>query len=99
MVQFRDTRGVDKELNIDARVKVIPPLYLFGSFYYNLLAGTWVQAVFGAEYQAQCWSAGFFVEGLNETPDGSQKRQIKYHFYVNLLNLGTTARAPTQLRF
>ncbi|HUL21717.1 MAG TPA: LPS assembly protein LptD [Thermodesulfobacteriota bacterium] len=99
MVQYRDTRGTDKEINIDARVKTIPPLYLFGSFYYNLLAGTWVQAIFGAEYQAQCWSAGFFVEGINESPDGTQKKHVKYHFYVNLLNLGSTARSPALMRY
>ncbi len=98
-VQFRDTRGTVREINLDARVKTIPPLYLFGQFYYNLLAGTWVQAVFGAEYQAQCWSVGFFVEGINESPDGTQRRQVKYHFYVNLLNLGSASRAPSQMRF
>jgi LPS-assembly protein len=98
-VQYRDTRGAIKEINLDARVKTIPPLYVFGSFYYNLLAGTWVQAVFGAEYQAQCWSAGFFVEGINQSPDGTQKKHVKYHFYVNLLNLGSTARSPALMRF
>ncbi len=98
-VQYRDTQGTVKEINIDARVKTIPPLYLFGSFYYNLLAGTWVQAVFGAEYQAQCWSAGFYVEGINQSPDGTQKREVKYHFYVNLLNFGSTTRAPSLMRF
>jgi LPS-assembly protein len=99
IVQYRDTRGSVREINVDARVKTIPPLYVFGSFYYNLLAGTWVQAVFGGEYQAQCWSAGFFVEGINESPDGTGKKQVKYHFYVNLLNLGSTARAPALMRF
>jgi lipopolysaccharide assembly outer membrane protein LptD (OstA) len=99
MVQYRDTRGTIREINLDARVKIIPPLYFFGSFYYNLLEGTWVQAVFGTEYQAQCWSAGFFVEGINQSPDGTQKKQVKYHFYVNLLNIGSTARAPALMKF
>jgi LPS-assembly protein len=98
-IQYRDTRGTDREINLDARVKTIPPLYIFGSFYYNLLAGQWVQAVIGAEYQAQCWSAGFFVEDINGSPDGTQKRQVKYHFYVSLLNLGSTARAPALMKF
>jgi LPS-assembly protein len=98
-VQYRDTRETIREINLNARVKTISPLYLFGSFYYNLLAGTWVQAVFGAEYQAQCWSAAFFVEGINQSPDGTQKKQIKYHFYVNLLNLGSSARAPALMTF
>ena len=99
MVQYRDTRGTVRELNIDGRVKIIPSLYAFGSFYYNLLAGTWVQAVLGAEFQAQCWSAGFFVEGINGSPDGTQKKDVKYHFYVNLLNIGSTARAPYLMQF
>ena len=98
-VQYRDTRGTLREINVDARVKIIPPLYLFGSFYYNLLEGTWVQAVFGAEYQAQCWSAGFSVEDINRSPDGTQKRQLKYHFYVNLLNIGSSARQPSYMKF
>jgi len=98
-VQYRDTRGAVREINFDARVKIVPPLYVIGSFYYNLLAGTWVQAVFGAEYQAQCWSAGFFVEGINQSPDGTQKKNVKYHFYVNLLNLGSTARSPSLMKF
>ncbi len=98
-VQYRDTRGTDREINLDARVKTIAPLYFFGSFYYNLLAGTWVQAIFGAEYQAQCWSAGFFVEGINRSPDGTQKKQLKYHFYVNLLNIGSSGREPSYMKF
>ncbi len=98
-VQFRDTRGTLREINVDARVKTISPLYFFGSFYYNLLEGTWVQAVLGAEYQAQCWSAGFFVEDINRSPDGTQKKQVKYHFYVNLLNIGSTAREPSLMKF
>lgn len=98
-VQYRDTRGAIREINLDARVKTIPPLYLFGSFYYNLLEGTWVQAVIGAEYQAQCWSIGFFVEDINRSPDRTQKREIKYHFYVNLLNIGSTARTPGLMKF
>jgi LPS-assembly protein len=98
-VQYRDTRGTDREINLDARVKTIAPLYFFGSFYYNLLAGTWVQVILGAEYQAQCWSAGFFVEDINRSPDGTQKRQLKYHFYVNLLNIGSSARQPAYMKF
>jgi LPS-assembly protein len=98
-VQYRDTRGTAREVNLDARVKTISPLYVFGSFYYNLLAGTWVQAVFGAEYQAQCWSAGFFVENINRSPDGTQKRQLKYSVYLNLLNIGSGGRVPALMKF
>jgi LPS-assembly protein len=88
-VQYRDTKDNVRQINLDARVKTIAPLYLFGSFYYNLLAGTWVQSIFGAEYQTQCWSAGFALTGRNRSPDGLQKREVKFKFYVNLLNLGS----------
>jgi len=98
-VQYRDTRETIKEINLNARVKTISPLYLFGSFYYNLLAGTWVQAVFGAEYQAQCWSVGFLIEDINQSPDGTQKKQVKYYFYINLLNIGSSGREPSYMRF
>ena len=62
-VQYRDTRDNVRQINFDAPGQTIDPLYLFGAFYYNLLAGTWVQSIFGAEYQAQCWSAGFALIG------------------------------------
>jgi LPS-assembly protein len=99
-VQYRDTRDNVREINLDARVKTIAPLYLFGSYYYNLLAGTWVQAIFGAEYQTQCWSAGFAVTGRNQSPNGLQKREVNFKFYVNLLNLGSVGgRQPYLMSF
>jgi LPS-assembly protein len=93
-VQYRNTKDNVREINLDARVKTIPPLYLLGAFYYNLLAGTWVQSIFGVEYQAQCWSAGFIFENINQSPDGTQSRDRKYHFYFNLLNLGSVGHKP-----
>ena len=98
-MQYRDTRGTDREINVDARVKIISPLYVFGSFYYNLLAGTWVQAILGAEYQAQCWSVGFNIQDINGSPDGTQKKQLKYSFYINLLNIGSSGREPSYMKF
>ena len=98
-VQYRDTQKSNREINFDARVKTIQPLYIFGSFYYNLLAGTWVQAILGAEYQAQCWTMGFYVEGINGSPDGTLKKQLKYYFYLNLLNLTSSGREPSLMRF
>ena len=93
-VSYRDTRSTVRAINLDARVKTIAPVYLFGSFYYNLLAGTWVQGIFGAEYQAQCWSAGFVLEDINRSPDGTQKKELKFHFYFNLLNIGSMGHKP-----
>ena len=91
VVQYRDTKGTNRNrgINFDARVKTIPPLYLFGSFYYNLLEGMRVQSIFGAEYQAQCWSAGFFFEDINRSPDRTQRKEMKFHIYFNLLNIGS----------
>jgi LPS-assembly protein len=93
-VQYRNTKENLREINLDARIKTIAPLYLFGAFYYNLFAGTWVQSILGAEYQAQCWSAGFVFENINRSPDGTQKRDLKYNFYFNLLNLGSVGHKP-----
>jgi LPS-assembly protein len=94
VVQYRNTRSAIQEINLDARVKTITPLYLFGSFYYNLLAGMWVQGIFGAEYQAQCWSVGFVFEDINRSPDRTQKKELKFHVYFNLLNLGSVGHKP-----
>jgi LPS-assembly protein len=88
-IQYRDTKDRIRQLNLLGRVKTIAPLYLFGAYYYNLLAGTWVQAIFGAEYQAQCWSVGFMIENRNRSPDGTVKKELKFNFYVTLLNLGS----------
>jgi lipopolysaccharide assembly outer membrane protein LptD (OstA) len=90
----RSTLSTFKEINLIARVKTISPIYLFGAFYYNLLAGTWVQGIFGAEYQTQCWSAGFVLEGINQSPDGTQKKDVKFHVYLILLNLGSVGSRP-----
>jgi LPS-assembly protein len=94
VVQYRNTRSTIHEVNLDARVKTINPLYLFGSYYYNLLAGMWVQGIFGAEYQAQCWSVGFIFEDINHSPDGTQKKEMKFHVYFNLLNIGSVGHKP-----
>ena len=98
-IQYRDTKDNVRQININARVKTIEPLYLFGAFYYNLLEGTWVQAIFGAEYQTQCWSAGFALTSKNDSPNGLQKKEVKFQFYVNLLNLGSVGgRKPYLMR-
>ena len=93
-VQYRDTRSTIREINLDARVKTIAPLYLFGSFRYNLLEGMRVENIFGAEYQAQCWSAGFVFEDRNRSRDGIQRKELKYQVYFNLLNIGSIGHKP-----
>jgi LPS-assembly protein len=93
-VQFRDTKANIKEINLDTRVKTIPPLYLFGAYYYNLFAGTYVQSIVGAEYQAQCCSVGFAIIDKNRSPNGAQRHELSFHAYVNLLNLGSAGYRP-----
>jgi LPS-assembly protein len=97
-VQYRDTRSTIREINLDARVKTIAPVYLFGSFRYNLLEGMRVENIFGAEYQAQCWSAGFAFEDINRSPDGTQKKELKFQVYFNLLNIGSVGHKPYSMR-
>ena len=95
-VQFRDTKGAvpDRGIFIYAKAKTIVPLYLFVAFYYNLLAGSWVQATYGAEYQAQCWSLGFYIDHRNQSPDGTVSRELKFHVYFTLLNIGSYGGRP-----
>jgi LPS-assembly protein len=98
-IQYRDTRGSVREININARVKTIEPLYVFGAFYYNLLEGRWVQIIFGAEYQTQCWSAGFVLTSKNEFTNALRtlSKEVKFQFYVNLLNLGSVGGSKPYL--
>jgi LPS-assembly protein len=93
-VQYRDTRGSVKEVNLDARIKTISSLYLFGSFRYNLLDDWRVANMYGAEYQAQCWSSAFVVEHWGQSPDGTQKKELKFQIYFNLLNIGSYGHKP-----
>jgi LPS-assembly protein len=93
-VQYRDTRGSIKEINFDARVRTIAPLYLYGGIRYNLLEKMGVENVFGAEYQSQCWTMGLLVDHINRSPDGTQKREIKFEVYLNLLGIGSFGRKP-----
>ena len=94
----RSATGSFHEINLDARVRTIPPLYLFGSYYYNLLAGTWIQWIIGAEYQTQCWSAGFIVTDINASSIGTTKKNLTFKFYVNLLNIGSSGRRPYHMK-
>jgi LPS-assembly protein len=97
-VQYRYTRDNVKAINLDARVKTIDSLYLFGSFRYNLLDSWRVESIYGAEYQAQCWSVGFVIEDINSSPDGTQQKELKYQIYFNLLNIGSVGHKPYFMR-
>jgi LPS-assembly protein len=88
-IQYRFTRDSVETINLDARIKTISSLYLFGSYRYNLFEKTRVESLYGLEYQAQCWSAGLVVEDINQSPDGTQKKELKINFYVNLLGFGS----------
>ena len=98
-VQYRNTKsnvreGNVKEINFDARVKTIAPVYLFAAFRYNLLDHWRVVNMLGGEYQAQCWSSGLVVEHWGRSPDGLQKKELKVHVYFNLLNIGSIGHKP-----
>ena len=97
LIQYRNTRGSIKQLNLDTRIKTMFPLHLYGGIRYNLLENTMVEAIYGAEYQAQCWGVGFFVEDINESPDGTQEKERKFFIYFNLLGFGQVGRKPVSL--
>jgi len=94
-IQYRDTRGQNRQLNVIGRIKTINPLYLYGGIYYNLMEGWMVQTIYGAEYQSQCWSLGFFVTEKGRSPDGTQRSEWKFSFYFTLLNIGSSGNRPS----
>jgi LPS-assembly protein len=96
-VQYRFTRDNIQELNLDIRVVTVPSVYLFGSIRYNLLEKTRVESIYGVQYQAQCWIFSLVVEDINRSPDGTQKKELKFQFYVNLLGVGSLGRKPYSL--
>jgi LPS-assembly protein len=93
-VQYRNTRGSIKEINFNTRVKTISSLYLYGGIRYNLLEKTGVEDILGAEYQSQCWTMGLLVDYIHRSPDGTQKKDIKFEVYINLLGIGSFGRKP-----
>lgn len=98
-IQYRYTQNKIKEINVVARVKPISSLSLFGAIRYNLLDRWKVENTYGAEYQAQCWTLGLVAEDKGRSPDGTQKKELKFQVYVNLLGLGTAGKRPLQMRF
>ena len=92
--QYRYTQSTIQEINTGARIKTIPPLYLFGSIRYNLKDHWNVENIYGAEYQAQCWTLGLTIEDIGRSPDGVQKKELKFQVYLNLLGLGSLGKKP-----
>jgi LPS-assembly protein len=92
--QYRYTQSTIQEINTGTRIKTIPPLYLFGSIRYNLKDHWKVENIYGAEYQAQCWTLGLTVEDKGRSPDGVQKKELKFQIYLNLLGLGSLGKKP-----
>jgi LPS-assembly protein len=88
-VQYRSTKDSIKEVNLLALVRPIKPLYVYGGTYYNLLEKWRVESIYGAAYQTQCWTLGVTVEDINGSPDGTQKKELKYQLYFNLLGIGS----------
>jgi len=93
-VQYRYTQQSIKEINVGARVKPISPLYLYGAVRYNLKDSWRVENIYGAEYQAQCWTLGLTVEDKGRSPDGTQKKELKFQVYLNLLGVGSLGKKP-----
>ncbi len=91
-MQYRYAQRNIKEVNAGARIKTIPPLYLYGSVRYNFIDNWKVENIYGAEYQAQCWTLGLTVEDKGRSPDRTQEKELKFHVYVNLLGLGSLGK-------
>ena len=88
-----------QEINLDARIKTISSLYVFGSYRYDLLNHWRVATIYGAEYQAQCWSLALVVENLGQSPIGTQQSEVKVKFHFSLLNLGSVGHKPYHMTF
>jgi LPS-assembly protein len=93
-IQYRFTKDNVQELNLDTRLKTISPLYVFFSIRYNLLEKTRVESIYGAEYQAQCWTLGVIVDDRNRSPDGTQEKEMKFQVYFTLLGIGSMGHKP-----
>jgi len=94
-VEYRNTEDQIQALNLYGRVKIIEPLSVYVAFRYNLLDNLWVERIYGAEYQSQCWSMGLTVDDIVGTPDGVQRDELKVTFYFSLLGLGSLGNRPS----
>lgn len=97
-VQYRYTKDNIHAVNLHTRLRTINPLYLYGSIQYNLLEKMRVENIYGVEYQAQCWTLGLTVEDKNRSPDGTQKKELRFHVYFNLLGIGSVGHKPNFIK-
>ncbi len=93
-VEYRYTKDKIKGFNFLTRVKTIEPLYIYGAIWYNLLDKTWVESIYGVEFQSQCWMVGLMVTDKNRSPDGTQKKEVTFQVYFNLLGMGAVGHKP-----
>jgi lipopolysaccharide assembly outer membrane protein LptD (OstA) len=94
-IEYRNTQDQIEAVNLYARVKTIDPLYLYGAFRYNLLDNSWVERIYGIEYQAQCWSLGLVLDDIAGTPDGTQQSELRFRVYFSLLGVGSLGHRPS----
>jgi len=90
-----NTSGSVRAINLDARVKTIDSLYLFGGIRYNLLDHYNMVSTYGVEYKHQCWSLALVVEHWGQPPSGTLEKELKVNLYFNLLNIGSIGRKLT----
>ncbi|HSB03844.1 MAG TPA: LPS assembly protein LptD [Thermodesulfobacteriota bacterium] len=93
-VEYRFTKDKIQQLNLYTKIKTIDPLYVFGSVRYNLLDKWRVESDYGALFQTQCWTLGILVEDINQSPDGTQKKELKVQAFVTLLGIGSLGHRP-----
>jgi lipopolysaccharide assembly outer membrane protein LptD (OstA) len=98
-IGYRYTRHTVQALNLYSRIKMVDPLYVYGSYLYNYQYDTRVESTYGLEYQSQCWSLGVNVDDIAASPDGTQKREFRFQVYLNLLGVGSLGRRSSNLTF
>jgi LPS-assembly protein len=98
-VGYRYTKDIIQGIDFDTWIKMIKPFYLYGAIRYNLLEKMRIENIYGIEYQSQCWALGFTIDDINRSPDGTQKRDLKFHVYFNLMGMGSVGRKPYYMIF
>ena len=96
-IQYRYTQPDIEELNVGVKIKPFSPLSLYGTMRYNLKDDWRVENRYGAEYQSQCWTLGIGLEDKGRSPDGTQKKEFKFHIYLNLLGIGSLGKKPSYM--